>query len=138
MGAKKRKDERRRCSECGRKYRPEPRSRTQQRTCGKSCRLERRSRQARERYKRALTASRESARTRKQRWRKKRHQGPAPPSLPFEVQQLIAQEMGRLSSEGWLARARVEDVLRRVARRACSGAMSRAGLGANSQASPGG
>ena len=134
MDAKRRKEDRRHCSECRRKYLPKASAKKQQETCGSACRLKRRARLARERYAKAPVAAREAARKRKRKARSKRQEGPAPPSeslLPPEVTRAIAQEMERLSPEGWLKRGYVEQALRRVARRACASPMSRAGLGAN-------
>lgn len=133
MDAKRRKEDRRHCSECRRKYRPKASAKKQQETCGSACRLKRRARLARERYAKAPVAAREAARKRKRKARSKRQEGPAPPgeSLPREVTRAIAQEMERLSPEGWLERRYVEQALRRVARRACASPMSRAGLGAD-------
>jgi hypothetical protein len=130
MDAKRRRNERRCCCECGGKYQPEPSAKKHQRTCDKACRLKRRARQARERYRAAPLASREAARERK---RRSRGDGSVPPSvsLPPEVTRAIAQEMEGLSSEGWLARGHLEQALRRVAQQACASTMSRAGLGAD-------
>ncbi len=138
MDAKTRKDERRRCRECGRKYEPEPTSRKHQQTCSKACRLRRRARQARERYQAGLLSAREAARERKRKSREGQRPGPAPPGelLTAEIQHAITQELGGLSSEGWLARIDVEQALRRVARRASSAAMSRAGSRADLPVNP--
>lgn len=134
MDAKRCKDERQRCFECGRKYAPEPSAKKHQKACSRACRLKRRARQARERYASSPLASRKAARARKRKSRGDHQQGPAPPSerLPPEVTQAIAQELSGLSSEGWLERGHVELALRRVARRACASQMSRAGLGPDS------
>jgi len=54
--------------------------------------------------------------------------------LPADVELAVADELGALSAEGWLERRWVERSLRRVARRAVTSAMSRAGLGGGSLA----
>ena len=142
MDAKARKDERRRCCECGRKYKPKAAAHKHQKTCGsEKCRLRRRAGQARKRYWAAPLVSRDAACKRKRKARaKQRGEGPAPPreSLPSEVVRAIAQEVAGLSSEGWLGRRDVERALRRVARQACRSPMSRAGLGADSPVNAGG
>jgi hypothetical protein len=140
MDARRCEDERRRCSECGRKFKPKPSAKKHQRTCGTLCRLKRRARLARERYQVAPLASREAARNRKRKSRSNRRAGPEPPreSLPAEVSGAIAEEMASLLNEGWLERREVEKALHRVARRACARGMSRAGLGADSSVVPGG
>jgi hypothetical protein len=136
----RRKDERRRCRECGQKYMPDSRSRRHQKTCGKACREERRKRQARSRYAAAPVRAREAARERQRRSRSKRAKGPVPSEeqLPAEVTRVIEQEMKSLTSEGWLARAEVERALNRVARQAGRRGMSRAGFDTNPRASPSG
>jgi hypothetical protein len=139
MDAKRRKDGRQRCRECGRKYEPEARSRKHQQTCAEPCRLKRRARQARARYQAALLAARGAARERQRKARRGRKPRPAPPGEPLstDVLRAIAQEMNGLLPEGWLARSDVEQALRRVARRASASALSRAGLEAKSPANPG-
>lgn len=134
MDAKRHRDERKRCCECGRKYKPEPSAKKHQKTCGEACRLKRRAGLARKRYREAGPAAREAACGRKRKSRSEKRGGPTPPSesLPSEVARAIAQKMESLSSEGWLERSCLEQALRRVARRALSSAMSRAGLGADS------
>jgi hypothetical protein len=133
MGAKRGRDERQRCSECGGKYEPRASAREHQRTCGEGCRRRRRARQARDRYQAAGLASRDGERERKQEWRNERQKGPGSqrPGLPPEVKRAIAREMDGLSSEGRQQRRGVERALRRVAKRACAGQMSLAGLGAD-------
>ena len=130
MGAKRRKDDRRRCSECGRKFQPKPSAKGHQKTCCEACRLKLRASRARERYGATLAASREAARERQRKARRRRHEGPAPQreGLPPGVARAIDLEMDGLASDGWLARGHVERALRRVARRAYSHPMSRAGL----------
>lgn len=142
MDAKARKDERRRCCECERKYKPEAAAHKHQKTCCREgCRRRRRARQARERYRAAPLVSRDAACKRKRKARdKRRGEGPAPPreSLPSEVVRAIAHEVAGLSSEGWLGRRDVEQALRRVARQAYRSPMSRAGLGADLPVKSGG
>jgi len=96
-------------------------------------RRRRRARQARDRYQAAGLASRDGERERKQEWRNERQKGPGSqrPGLPPEVKRAIAREMDGLSSEGRQQRRGVERALRRVAKRACAGQMSLAGLGAD-------
>jgi hypothetical protein len=60
------------------------------------------------------------------------------PNSLSEIALAIEREMESLSSEGWLERTCLEQALRRVARRAFSSAMSRAGLGADSKVAAGG
>jgi hypothetical protein len=61
--------------------------------------------------------------------------GPEPPRSGFatDVEQAVDEEMEALSAEGWLGRELVERSLRRVARRAVSSLMYRAGLGGESE-----
>ena len=145
MDAKARKDERRRCCECERKYKPEAPAHKHQKTCCREgvpaeatgtsgagavlgCSV-------------APLVSRDAACKRKRKARaKQRGEGPAPPreSLPSEVVRAIAHEAAGLSSEGWLGRRDVERALRRVARQACRSPMSRAGLGADPPVKSGG
>ena len=134
MDAKRRKDDRRRCCECGRKFEAKPSARGHQKSCGKACRLKLRARRARERYQASPVAAREAARMRQKKSRGERREGREPPreGLPPEVVRAIDLEMDGLTSDGWLARRDVEQALRRVARRACAEPMSRASLGAES------
>lgn len=137
MGAEGR-DERKRCAECGKKYRPAPSALKHQRTCSKACRWRWRARQARERYAAELVASRRAARDRQRQSRSRPAAGPEPPrcGLPSAVEQAVDDEMEALSAEGWLERE-VGKSLRRVARRAVASVMSRAGLGGESSAMAG-
>jgi hypothetical protein len=78
MDAKARKDERRRCCECERKYKPEAAAHKHQKTCCREgCRRRRRARQARERYWAAPLVSRDAACKRKRKARDKRPGGRA-------------------------------------------------------------
>lgn len=140
MGAKHGKDERRRCSECGRKYEPRVSARAHQHTCSEGYRRKRRAGQARGRYRAGALVSREAERERKREWREERERGPGTErrSLPPEVKRAIAREMDGLSSEGRQQRRGVERALRRVAKRACAGQMSLAGLGADPSVITGG
>jgi hypothetical protein len=140
MDAKRRKDDRRRCCECGRKFQAEPSAKGHQKSCSEACRLKLRARRSRERYRMSLAASREAARERQKKLRRQRREGPEPAreGLPSEVVRAIGVEMDGLAPDGWLARRQVELALRRVARRACSEPMSRAGLGAESTVAAGG
>ena len=133
MGAEVR-DERKRCAECGKKYRPAPSALTHQRTCSKACRGRWRARQARERYAAELVASRRAARDRQRQSRGRRAAGPEPPrcGLSSAVEQAVDDEMDVLTAE-WLE-CEVGKSLRRVAGRAVASAMSRAGLGGESPA----
>lgn len=135
MDAKRRKDDRRRCCECGRKYQPKPSARKHQKTCCEECRRKRRAGQARERYAANVLRSREAARQRKRKSRdKRRAEGPEPPkaSVPPRVIQVVARVMASLPSTGALDREQVEQALYRVAFETCESAMSRAGICADS------
>ena len=134
MDARGRTDERRRCSECGRKYTPAPSTKKTQQTCGTQCRLKRRATQARARYAAELEVARAASRDRKRKLRRRARAGPASrrDALRAEVVELIAREMDGLSSGGWPARADVQEALRRVARCARDAEMSLAGLGCES------
>src|ERR1700677_2986978 len=133
MDAKRPRDERRRCGECGGKYLPEPSAQRHQRTCCKRCRQERRAQLARERYAAGGARTRAAARERKRRSRSKQPRGARTPvPLPAEVSEVVAREMAGLSTEGWLSAAMVKQALVRVAVQACARGMSRAGLGAES------
>jgi hypothetical protein len=67
------RDERKRCTECGRKYRPAP-SAAKHQTRSAACRRRRRERQARARYAATLASSRRVTRERQQRSRARRQE----------------------------------------------------------------
>ena len=130
MRAKRQKDDRRRCVECGKKFRPEPSARQHQKTCSEACRSERRRGLSRERYRASLTTSREAARERKRKSRGRLRKEPErrDAGLPPAVNQLIDAELRRVSGADWLACEWVAKALRRVAKGARLHAMSRTGL----------
>lgn len=135
MDAKQRKDGRRQCCECGRKYQPKPSAKKHQKTCCEKCRRKRRAGQARDRYTADVSRAREAARRRQQKSRERRRaEGPEPPkaSVPPQVIRVVERVMAGLPSTGALDREQVEQALYRVALESCQGTMSRAGLGADS------
>lgn len=135
MDAKRRENGRRRCCVCGRKFQPKPSARKHQETCGAECRSAHEAALARERYRANPVKSRQSSRERKRRWREGKA-APARRRLPAEVVEAVAQEAERLGEEATHARERLQQVLLRVARRACASAMSLGGLGADSAEHP--
>ena len=117
-------------------YTPRLSSAKTQKTCSKECRDERRARQARERYALDREACQNAARERQRKHRAQRTapsgSGPPRASVPAAVVQYIATRMASLPATGWLSRERVAIELRKVARVAADGGMSRAGLRADS------
>ena len=145
MGPKMlRKDDRRKhCSECGRRYLPEPSARKHQKTClREKCVRERKARLALRRRARDPEAAREDDRERKRKSRGRLAQevrSSATPSpagvLPALVTEAIERAMESLTV-GWPEHRSIERELRRVARTALMALRSRPASGEAGMDSP--
>ena len=103
-----------RCSECGRRFDPHPRTGKLQKTCSKECRRKRRGRQARKRRagEPARFRAAERARQAKCRLQKRPVTGLEPPmsraDLPSEVEARIEEMVAQMAARELLSRAGFE------------------------------
>lgn len=109
-----------RCSECGRRFDPHPRTGKLQKTCGKECRRKRRGRQATKRRagEPARFRADERARQAKCRLRKRPVTGLEPPmsraDLPSEVEARIEEMVAQMAARELLSRADFRRQVRRL------------------------
>jgi hypothetical protein len=118
--ARGRGTERPRCSECGHRYEPDPRTGKRQRTCGGECRRKRRGRQATQRRAEEPEHFRLAERIRQARCRlrKRAVTGEGTPvsraDLPLEVEARIEEMMAQMAAREQLSRADFGRQVRRL------------------------
>ena len=109
-----------RCSECGRRFDPDPRTGKRQLTCCEECRTKRRGHQARKRRAEepALFRAAERARQTKCRLKKRAVTGLGPPmsraDLPTEVEARIEEMLTQMAARELLSRADFRRQVRRL------------------------
>lgn len=108
-----------RCSECGGRFDPHPRTGKRQKTCGTECRRKRRGHQAKKRRGLKPEAFRAAERARQATYRKKKGlTGLASPmsraDLPSEVEARIEEMMAQMEARELLSRADFRRQLRRL------------------------
>src|SRR5437868_7633903 len=112
--------ERPRCSECGCRFEPDPRTGKRQRTCGKECRRKRRGRQAGQRRAEEPERFRPAERARQTRCRQRKRavtweQGlVSRADLPSEVEARIEEMMAEMAARERLSRADFQRQVRRL------------------------
>jgi hypothetical protein len=109
-----------RCSECGRRFDPDPRTGKRQRTCGAECRKKRRGQQASKRRADEPARFREAERARQAKCRLKKGAvtGLDPPKsradLPSEVEARIEEMLSEMAARELLSRAAFRREVRRL------------------------
>lgn len=108
-----------RCSECGGRFDPHPRTGKRQKTCGDECRRKRRGHQARKRRAQEPEVFRAAERARQTKCRRKKGPNglPSPMSradLPSEVEVRIEEMMAQMEARELLSRADFRRQLRRL------------------------